>query len=492
MPLVPLNIPAGVYRNGTDYQASNRWRDSNLVRWHENALRPVGGWRQRGDVDATGTPRGMLAWQDNSSNRYLAFGTSAGLFTMSSGNIVSDITPTGYTSGRVSAAANTGFGGSTYGSLQYGTPRPDTGTLQDATVWSLDTWGEYLVGTTADDGRLYEWQLDTATPAAVISNAPTGNRSLLVTEERFVFALGAGGNPRLVKWCDQEDNTEWTPAATNQAGDIELQTNGRIMRGVRTRGQSLILTDQDAHTASYSGPPYVYAFERAGTSCGLVAQGAVEVIDAGVIWMGRRSFFIYSGGSVQEIPCDVGDYVFSDMNKAQVSKIHAQKNSAWSEIWWFYPSGGSTECDRYVSYNYVTGVWMIGEIERTAGVDRGIFRYPMWFDADGVLYEHEVGFNYGTDTPFIESGPIALGSGDNVASAINLIPDEKTQGDVQARFKTRFYPNDTEREYGPFSMANPTPVRFSGRQLRMRIEGVNSVDWRVGVMRLDIRSGGLR
>ena len=89
MPLVPLNIPAGVYRNGTDYQASNRWRDSNLVRWHENALRPVGGWRQRGDVDATGTPRGMLAWQDNSSNRYLAFGTSAGLFSMSSGNIVS-------------------------------------------------------------------------------------------------------------------------------------------------------------------------------------------------------------------------------------------------------------------------------------------------------------------------------------------------------------------------------------------------------------------
>lgn len=492
MPLVPLDIPPGVYRNGTDFQTSNRWRDSNLIRWHENALRPIGGWRQRGSVDVTGIPRGMIAWQDNSANRYIAFGTADGLFSMTSGNVVSDITPTGYLAGRASAAANIGFGGGIYGDATYGDPRADTSSILDATVWTLDTWGQDLVGTTPDDGKLYQWSLNAATPAAVIANAPENNRSLMVTEERFMFALGAGGNPRKVQWSDQENNTQWVVDTTNQAGDIELQTNGRIMRGVRTRGQALILTDQDAHTASYVGPPYVYGFERAGTSCGLVAQGAVEVIDAGVIWMGRRSFFIYSGGSVQEIPCDVGDYVFSDMNKSQVSKIHACKNSAWSEVWWFYPSGSSTECDRYVSYNYATGVWMIGSMARTAGVDRGTFMYPMLFNPSGVLYEHEIGNAYGSDIPFIESGPISIGSGDSIMSAVSLIPDEKTQGDVRAKFKTRFYPNDTEREYGPYSMANPTPVRFSGRQVRMRVEGVNNVDWRVGIMRLDVRPGGER
>jgi hypothetical protein len=208
--------------------------------------------------------------------------------------------------------------------------------------------------------------------------------------------------------------------------------------------------------------------------------------------MGRRSFFIYSGGSVQEIPCDVGDYVFSDMNMSQISKIHAVKNSAWSEIWWFYPSGSSTECDRYVSYNYVTNVWMIGVLSRTSGVDRGIFRFPMWFDPDGVLYEHEFGYSHGGLVPYIESGPIFSGNGDSIISAVELIPDEKTQGDVQAKFKTRFYPNDVEREFGPYSMANPTPVRFTGRQLRMRVEGLRNVDWRVGLMRLDVRPGGTR
>jgi hypothetical protein len=492
MPLIPLEIPPGVYRNGTDLQAANRWRDANLIRWHENALRPVGGWRRRDTVDISGIPRGMIVWQDNSANRYMATGTASNLYTISSGNVVSDITPAGFVAGRASAAANTGYGGAIYGELTYGTSRPDTGALLDATTWTLDTWGEYLVGMTADDGKLYEWRLNAATPAAVIANAPTSCRSLLVTEERFLFALGASGNPRKVAWSGRENNTVWTPATTNEAGDIELQTNGRIMAGVRTRGQALILTDQDAHTASYIGPPYVYGFERAGTSCGLIATKAVEVIDAGVIWMGRRSFFMYSGGSVQEIPCDVGDYVFSDMNMSQASKIHAIKNSAWSEIWWFYPSGSSTECDRYVSYNYTTNVWMIGNLTRTCGVDRGIFRYPLWFDADGLLYEHEFGHTHGTDTPYLESGPISLGVGDNVLSAVELIPDEKTQGAVQARFKTRFYPNDVEREYGPYAMENPTPVRFTGRQVRMRVEGLQDVDWRVGLMRLDVRPGGTR
>ena len=32
MTLIPLQIPPGVYRNGTEYQASNRWYDANLVR----------------------------------------------------------------------------------------------------------------------------------------------------------------------------------------------------------------------------------------------------------------------------------------------------------------------------------------------------------------------------------------------------------------------------------------------------------------------------
>ena len=73
-----------------------------------------------------------------------------------------------------------------------------------------------------------------------------------------------------------------------------------------------------------------------------------------------------------------------------------------------------------------------------------------------------------------------------------LIPDEGTQGDVQFIFKTRFHPNDVEREYGVYTAGNPTSVRFTGRQIRMRVEATNNSDFRVGTMRLNVETGGRR
>lgn len=491
MPLIPLQIPAGVYRNGTDFQGSNRWRDANLVRWVDSTMRPVRGWESRVSLGTT-APRAAIAWQDTTSDRWFAAGFHDKLVVSTESNFTTDITPADLTDGTLDAAANIGFGGGFYGLGFYGTERADTGNYSEATTWSLDNFGEYLVACSTADGRLLEWQLNTGTNAAVISNAPTDNLGLLVTEERFLFALGAASNPRKVQWCDRENNTLWAPAATNEAGDIELQTSGQIMQGIRTRGQSLIITDIDAHSVTYIGGQFVYSFQRVGSSCGAVSRRSAAAVDEGVFWMGQRGFFAYAGGAVQDIPCEVSDHVFNDMNTAQRSKIWAVTNQQYNEIWWFYPSGASNEIDRYVSYNYKEGHWAIGQLSRTAGVDRGVFRRPIWFKTDGDAYNHDTGLNYEGADVFAESGPISLGAGDNVMSATMLIPDELTQGDVEATFKTRFHPNDVERSYGPYAMANPTSVRFTGRQVRMRVEGAKLADWRVGVMRLDAAAGSKR
>ena len=50
------------------------------------------------------------------------------------------------------------------------------------------------------------------TVIAPIANAPINNKGMVVTEERFIFLLGAGGDPRKVQWCDKENNTVWTPS----------------------------------------------------------------------------------------------------------------------------------------------------------------------------------------------------------------------------------------------------------------------------------------
>jgi hypothetical protein len=59
-------------------------------------------------------------------------------------------------------------------------------------------------------------------------------------------------------------------------------------------------------------------------------------------------------------------------------------------------------------------------------------------------------------------------------------------------FKTRFHPNDVERTYGPYDPNNPTSVRFSGRQMRMMVEGDRLAHWKVGTMRVDAKTMGKR
>jgi hypothetical protein len=54
MAYVKLDIPAGVVNHGTDSEASGRWRDTNLVRWENGSLRPVGGWQHKTQNSALG------------------------------------------------------------------------------------------------------------------------------------------------------------------------------------------------------------------------------------------------------------------------------------------------------------------------------------------------------------------------------------------------------------------------------------------------------
>jgi hypothetical protein len=207
--------------------------------------------------------------------------------------------------------------------------------------------------------------------------------------------------------------------------------------------------------------------------------------------MSRAGFWIYDG-YVKPLPSDVSDYIFDNINYAQASKIYAVHVSKYGEIWWYYPSSASNENDSYVTFNYRENHWNIGTMARLAGVDAGVFTYPLMVSSTGYIYEHEVGFDYGSASVYAESGPIQLGNGDNVMSVTEVVPDEQTLGEVVVSFKTRNYPTGTQSTYGPYTAANPTDVRFTARQVNIKVTGDTLADWRVGVMRLDAKPSGKR
>ena len=137
---------------------------------------------------------------------------------------------------------------------------------------------------------------------------------------------------------------------------------------------------------------------------------------------------------------------------------------------------------------------MLGELDRSAGVDRGVFPSPIWVDDVGVSYDQETGVSHDpfSEDVFCESGPVSLDTGENTFTLTKLIPDEQTQGDVTVTFKTRFYPNGAETSTAALSMANPTDVRVSGRQMRLRVSGDANTDWRWGIPRVELQQRGRR
>ena len=492
--LLPLKIPAGIYRNGTNFQAAGRWYDCNLVRFFEGTIRPFGGWQAAATSVVAGAPRGLFAWRDNTFNRWCAIGTHSHLYAFNGGSIY-DITPAGFTTGRPSSFPGVGYGFGPYGSAVYGAS-PVVANVLDATTWSFDNWGQFLVGCSTSDGKLYQWELSSIALAQVIANAPTNCSSLIVSAERYLIALGAGGDPRRVSWSTQEDNTDWTPTSLNTAGGLNLVTNGRIRSARRVRGQIIIWTDSDIHALNYLGPPFIYGTERIGGFCGIISANAMAVIDSGAVWMGVNSFFSYDG-AISDIPCDVSDYVFSDFNSEQAAKVYAGLNTKFGEVIWFYCSAASDEIDRYVIYNYREKHWSIGStLSRTCWTDASAFPFPLAADAFGFLYQHETGWtdsgNQIGGLRYLTAGPVQLADGDKVIDIMQVVPDEKSQGQVELQFSAQFTPEGTQYFYGPFPMSSYVDVRLSGRQISPTINGASDADWRVGQIRFETVQGGRR
>lgn len=496
--LVKLELPPGMLQVGTIYQTQGRWHDGNLIRWQMDgdvwAVQPQGGWSVRLESALTGKCRCIWAWVDNDTVRWVAFGTHSNLYVATpSDTTAHDITPSGFTTGDADAVAAGGYGAGPYGEGAYGTPRLDVAAVQPASVWTLDNFGRLLVGVMAEDGVVYAWDPEdgTDTEASAVANAPTGT-ALVVTEERFLFVLGADGDHRKVQWCDQEALTTWTASATSQAGDINLVTPGKLMCGRRARGGTLLWTDQDLHLATYIGQPLIYGFQRVGENCGIVSRGAAIAIDSRAFWMGHNRFYAYDGVT-REMTCDVADGVFGDFNTTQRSKVVAFHEPQFGEVGWLYPSGASNECDRKVVYNYIGNFWYVDEaFARTAAIARGIFANPIMADADGEVYDHETGYSYDGAAPIVRSGPYEIGDGERVMRVRRLIADERTAGDVRVSFKVRDWPNDSEATFGPYTISNPVSVRFAARQARMIVEGVAPASWRWGAPRVDVVDGGKR
>lgn len=501
MPLAKMEFKPGVSKDDSGLANEGGFVDADKVRFRQGRAQTVGGWSKVNSSAATGVCRGLISWAGNDGVNRIGMGTHSKLYAYVAGGLY-DITPVG-----LAAGLSSGIGGSGYGTGTYGTGTYGTSVLSETfpRTWSLATWGEKLLASPRE-GKLYEWSLGTGTPAAEIVAAPDNIGSMFVTSERIVVCCGCveyGGasyDPLLVRWSAQEDNTVWTPSATNQAGEFPLSIGGRIVRGLPSRKTNLIWTDSALYAMTYLGDPLlVYGFELLGQGCGLIGPNAVAEKDGTAFWMSRSGeFYTYSGGTPQPLACSVQRYVADNLDWRQADKVYAGTNSAHSEIWWFYPdSRDGSECSRYVAYNYAEGTWTVGSWDRTAWADAGVLQYPIATDSSGYLYYHEIGHTAdgGAITAYVESAPLDLADGEQLLSVMRAVPDvEDLQGGMTLTFKGKRWPAGSETEHGPYTVLATTEkidFRMTARQMALRVDSASAPSfWRLGALRLDLRPTG--
>jgi hypothetical protein len=393
-------------------------------------------------------------------------------------------------------------------------------------LWSHDNYGEDLI-INARGGGIYRWvENNTTSTRAVELNGQTGANKVptvgleVLTSEidRHLIVFGADPldatnsrtgeiDPMLIAFSDQENPLQFEPLSTNTAGSLRLSSGSKIIGAAKARQEILVFTDTAMYSMQFIGPPFTFGLNLINENTGLIAPKAAVTAPSGVYFMSYDSFYVYNG-TVQQIPCTVRNYVFSDINQDQAFKIHGFSNNKHSEIGWFYPSASSTEINRYVIYNYQEQVWYYGQLNRTAWLDSNIEDYPQAVGSN-YLFQHEFGFNDdGSEMTnvFIESGDFDIGDGENFSFLRRVIPDVKFLDDDSASninivTKTRNFPGDNLSS-GQTSTVSPATqqghIRARGRQAVLRINsndgdsGNLGVGWRLGVTRYDIRSDGRR
>jgi hypothetical protein len=425
-----------------------------------------------------------------------------------------------------------GWGAGRWGSGTWGTGGT---TLAPMRIWSQSNFGEDLFFAHRGGAPLY-WDASSGVGTRGVyvsslggaSDVPTTVNLAFVSDIfRFAFCFGANDigtstlDPMLIRWSDQEDVANWTPAATNQAGSLRLSDGTEIVDAIQARQEILVWSDAALYGLQYLGAPEVWGAQLLGSNITIASPNAAVYSNNIAYWMGLNTFYYYDG-TVKTLPCDVRSYIFDDFNQNQADQVVCGSNEQFDEIWWFYCSAEATQNDRYVVYNYVENVWYYGNLSRSAWLDADLRDFPIAATFGNKLVNHEKGVDdneTGTPTAFtanITSAQFDLDDGDRFMLINRMLPDMTFEGSTAdspaATMTLNPLENSGSGRYNPASVGGNSsatvtrtavfPVeeftgqiftRVRGRQMSIKIESTElGVTWKLGAPRMDMRPDGRR
>jgi len=334
--------------------------------------------------------------------------------------------------------------------------RAATYTLASDSRWRFAQFGDVTIATNENDTV----QFSSASGAfSDISAAPEA--AIVETVGNFVFAADTldgtfGDNPD-GWWCSGIGNyLAWTPSITTQAARGNLRSSPGKITALKRFGSNIVAYKSQAmYVGAYVGPPIIWDFQEVQGNAGALCQEVVVSVGTPEqpkhCFMGYDNFYSFDGGRPIPIGNFLKDTVFnSELNRAQQHLSTALHDPIRQRIYFFYPSGTSTQPNSCVVYNYRTGLW--GRDDRTieAVID--------FITVTGVTYD-DLGTLYATynDFPAVTYDSLLAQSSQPVPAIFN------TSHVIQALAGASAAPTFTTGDYGDdtqFSLLNRVEPRF--------------------------------
>ncbi len=189
-----------------------------------------------------------------------------------------------------------------------------------------------------------------------------------------IFAMdisGPGGTfPNLVKWsAAAEPGTvpnSWTPAATNQAGSVELSDSpGRVLCAYPLRDSLVFYKRSSMYQAQFVGGNQVFQFRKVQSASGALTRRSVCDVNGQHLVVSDGDIILTDGTNRRSIgESRVKDWLFNQIDQDHYRNLFCTYNRGRDEVLIGFPSAGNEFCNVGLVYDVNTDSFGVRDLDQ--------------------------------------------------------------------------------------------------------------------------------
>lgn len=414
---------------------------------------------------------------------------------------------------------------------------PPTGAIDDR--WSVGSFANFVAACNGKD-KPWTWDGNTANDFIPMASWPaTWLADVVRPFRQFLVALGVSKSgtkqPHTIAWSNAAAPgalpSTWTPAASNEAGEVDLVSPGVMVDFLPLGDIGIIYKDSSMWAMTWVGGNEVFQFRQLPGNVGAMWRGCVVDTPVGHVVLTNGDVVVHQGQGTRSILTGrMRKWLFRSIDPTYYKRSFLVVNAKFNEVWICFPSSGQQTCNRALLWNWADNTFGVRELSGvTCGamgqIPSALVTVPTYLTVTGTYATNASSYegteylandlrtmlgnasafgladtgstDYGANfTAVLERRGLHFGTRDRVKTASGLFPvfDGPTGTVVMVEIGGAMVPDRLP------SYAAPVPFTFgtnqkidafaTGRYLAWRLTSTGPEAWRIRSAAFEARVGG--